>query len=237
MKLVWRVQDVIDSVKKGAFVAYRLVYGEGCGPQEFEYYILETDEEVARFEELVQATEQKEGPEVVEAFKTLEDFLWVSCGGGLFFGRGGDFSVLYKDGEWLQSPEDLLKEEPDFQQMEEDYDQQTEEDWEHWSGAQSQFGAADKPSPVTGKEPWLRKVIDLAEEIAASQNRELEMADINTAIISLHDQVPPEITEILNQELKAIEEGRIRMTALPRILWRKYLYRGTSLFTESGYGY
>lgn len=84
---------------------------------------------------------------------------------------------------------------------------------------------------VTGNDPWVKEVIGLAEEIAADLNRELVMADINAALIHFHDQVPPEIIEILNQELGDIEEGRIRMTRLPRILWDKYLFRRTPLPT------
>lgn len=125
MKRVWGVQGAIDSVKVGALAVYKMTHREGFGPQGYEYYVLETEEEMDRFEELVQTAEQTESP---EASDVLEDFLRRACGGGLLFGRGGDFVVLYKDGEWLQNPEELLKQEPDSQETEEEYD--LEEDYD-----------------------------------------------------------------------------------------------------------
>lgn len=189
MRTVKSVQEAIDAVAQGSVAVYRDTYLDQISP---DYHILETDKEVEEFETLVQTVES-EKVDTITALNQLEVFVGQPC-------ETSFLVAIYKNGQWAREPEELLDEEFDLQQWEED---------QGWFEAQREhFERMEYPAPVVADEPWRDEVVNLAIEIAAVEGRAPEEADFNTAMLQLHDQVPPKELKMLQRDLKKIEEGR-----------------------------
>lgn len=188
MKIVSTVQEALNTFEAGAVGIYEDTYMDQVNP---DYIILETADELVKFEGLVGAVRKASGtPAVLAALAELE----------LFLDRPAETThlfVLYKDGRWLVSFEELLDDEFDRQQQEADAD---------WFEAQREHFTAEK-APVVADDPWRDKVVGLATEIAAAEGRAPEQADFNTAIIRLHDEVPADELGYLQRDLEAVEAG------------------------------
>lgn len=188
MKIVSTVQEMLNAFEAGAVGIYEDTYMDQVNP---DYVILETADELIEFEGLVDAVRKARGtPAMLTALAELE----------LFLDRPAETThlfVLYKDGRWLVSFEELLDDEFDRQQQDADAG---------WFEAQREHFTAEE-TPVVADEPWRGKVLDTAIQIAATEGRAPEQADFNTALIQLHKEVPPDELELLRRDLAAIEAG------------------------------
>jgi hypothetical protein len=198
MKTVKSVQEAIGAVNNGAVAVYRDTYKDQILPS---YRVLETEEEAVQFQRLVQQVEKAESGtlQVSAAIEKLEEFV------GDRWCLPSHLEPIYKDGRWLWDPESLLRNEESSQAWLED---------QSWFDAQREhFAEMEDPTPIVADEPWLDKVVELATKIAAKEGRAPEEADFNAATLQLRNEIPQEQVGILQNDLRAIEEGR--STAYP----------------------
>ncbi|MCG2685774.1 hypothetical protein L6258_00195, partial [Candidatus Parcubacteria bacterium] len=192
MKIVKSVQEAINAVDDGAVGVYRDTYMDQICP---DYPVLETAWELDKFRRLVAAVQ--EAPRgtlaVSDALEELREFVDRPC-------LPGFLHVLYDEEKgWRQSPESLLDDE--FDRLQE------EEDGEWFDNQREHFAEKEDPAPVVSDEPWRKKVITVATEIAAMEDRGPEEGDFNTAMILLHEEVPRKELAFLQRDLMAIEMG------------------------------
>lgn len=186
MKIVSTVQEAFNAFEAGAVGIYKDTYMDQVNP---DYIILETADEVVKFEGLVGAVRKASGtPTVLTALAELELFLDMPAETTHLF-------ALYKDGRWLVSFEELLDDEFDRQQQEADAD---------WFEVQREHFTVEK-APVVADESWRGKVVDTATQIAAREGRAPEAGDFNTAMLQLHEEIPEKEMVLLRQDLAAVE--------------------------------
>lgn len=184
MNVVHSVKAAIEAVERGATCIYKDTFSDELHP---DYLVAQTKEEGDTFDHLVKMA--KRGDQ--KAHDALVKMLGRSV-------NSRDFALLFKDGQWAITPDELLNDEESRRQQDED---------DGWFDEQrAHFAGMEEPRTVAG--PWMDKVVSRAAEIAAQEGRTPEEADFNTAMIQLHDQIPASATEQLQKDLLAVEEGR-----------------------------